>query len=366
MYKKICFLTPQFKTGGGNRVFIELANILAENYEVEIIYPNNSEEKNSFQINKNINIYKIGVFSNFKIKKIYNLIRCFFWIRKNRNNDLLVISDPIMCTLIQGLPLRNTVRFIQGDDYNIYNDKLLLKNNFILKIYKLLTLISYKRKIKYIFNSKFTYSQFIEYSKRKDILCRIIHPAINRAIFQNFNIRKENEINIVLIGRKHPLKGLDIFLKAMSEIKNIDKINNIYILTHDDLSDFNLENHKIKVIAPKNDNEIAQYMNKSHIFVSASKTEGFCLPLLEAMSCGCATITSNSGGISEFAINEKNSLIFEVNNSLELARKIENLLENIRKRKKIAHEGEITSKYFSWEKSSNSLIDIIGDKLCKR
>ena len=38
---KIVFIAPSIKTGGGNRVFIELANILCEEYDISVLFPNN-------------------------------------------------------------------------------------------------------------------------------------------------------------------------------------------------------------------------------------------------------------------------------------------------------------------------------------
>lgn len=35
---KIVFIAPSIKTGGGNRVFIELANILCEEYDISVLF----------------------------------------------------------------------------------------------------------------------------------------------------------------------------------------------------------------------------------------------------------------------------------------------------------------------------------------
>lgn len=60
--------------------------------------------------------------------------------------------------------------------------------------------------------------------------------------------------------------------------------------------------------------EIAYYMNLSHIFISTSWWEGFGLPPLEAMACGCAVILSNSGGVNEYAQLDDNCLMFDPRN----------------------------------------------------
>jgi glycosyltransferase involved in cell wall biosynthesis len=47
--------------------------------------------------------------------------------------------------------------------------------------------------------------------------------------------------------------------------------------------------------------ELAIIFRHAHVFVMSSLYEGFGLPLLEAMSCGCAVVTSNCGSLPEVA-----------------------------------------------------------------
>jgi hypothetical protein len=72
--KKIIFVAPQFKNGGGNRVFVELANSISRigNYELEIIYPNNSMEINYYKIEPRVHIKSIGNIAEKLISKLYN------------------------------------------------------------------------------------------------------------------------------------------------------------------------------------------------------------------------------------------------------------------------------------------------------
>ncbi len=55
-------------------------------------------------------------------------------------------------------------------------------------------------------------------------------------------------------------------------------------------------------------------MNISHIFISTSWWEGFGLPSLEAMACGCALILTDAGGVNEYAIANENCLMYEPKN----------------------------------------------------
>lgn len=357
--EKICFITPQFKTGGGNRVFVEIANELIKNNEIEIIYPNNSLEKNTFKLNENIKTISIGKYFNSKIIKLYNMFYTLIWIRRNRKNCNLIITDPIMSLFYFLLPQKKLYRFVQADDYRIFDDKAIIKNSLLLKIYKSLTKFSYKsNRIKYIFNSKYVYEMFLKDSNNR-VDYRLVHPSINKSIFYNKNIRKAEEINICIVARKHPWKGFITFIEAWKKFELKEKIDNVYIISHDDLSSFDLSDKKFKVVVPKSDEEIANVMNKSHIFISTSWWEGFGLPPLEAMACGSSIIVSDSGGVNEYAKNGYNCLMYPPKDVNELLKRINELVENKYKRETLLENSKETVKEFSWKKSSLDFIKII-------
>lgn len=357
--EKICFITPQFKTGGGNRVFVELANELIKNNEVEIIYPNNSLEKNTFELNEKVKTISIGKYFNSKILKLCNMLYTLFWIRKNKKDYYLIITDPIMSLFYFLLPQKKLYRFVQADDYRIFDDRAVINNLLILKVYKTLTKLSYRsKKIKYIFNSKYVYEMFLKDGKN-NTNCNIVHPSINKKIFYDKNIREENKINICIVARRHPMKGFNSFIEAWKRFELKDKINEVYIISHDDLSSFDLSDKKIKIVVPKSDEEIATVMNKSHIFISTSWWEGFGLPPLEAMSCRSSVIVSDSGGVNEYAKNEYNCLIYTPKDVNELLKKMNELVENTSKREKLVENSKETIKRFSWEKSSLDFLEIL-------
>lgn len=372
--KKIIFVTPQFKSGGGNRVFIELANSISKNlnYDTEIIFPNNSTELNHYNVYQEVNIIKVGPLANNLIFKLYNVTLLFRYVinqLKSNNNFIIIFSDPILCVFLFLIPKRfnkNIVRFIQADDYRIFDDLHVLKNKFFLFWFKLLTLLNYKLKIKYIFNSNFSYDRFIEVSKRNDLPKFIVHPAVDKKIFKNENSKKysiDEKISICLIAREHPLKKLSDFIKVWSELSSQikSKIANVYLISTDKLEKFDLR--EFNLIRPKNDFEIADFFRKSDIFISTSLWEGFSLPPLEAMNCGSAILSSDSGGIREYAINNFNSLLYKPGELDEFKIKLIELIENTQLRNQIRKNSQNIIDNFSWDKSAIKFISIIEDQL---
>lgn len=356
--EKIVFVLPSIKTGGGNRVVIELANqLIIQNINVDIVYPNNSTDINTFEVSEKVSFIKIGKNSISKIDKLKNLFTTFSYLNKNYKNEIIIFTDPIMSLFISIVRNNKLYRFIQADDYRIFDDLLVLKNKFFLIIYKVLTKISYLYKVEYLFNSKYSFDKFIEVSKRDDIAYNLVHPSINKRVFFNQNIRKDNEINICIVARKHPLKGFIDFIKPFHG-GNIHGIDNVFVISHDDLSDFDLSN--VTLIKPKNDEEIAYYMNISHIFVSTSWWEGFGLPPLEAMACGCAVLLTDAGGVNEYAVPNENCLMYEPKKQEELVDKLNLLIKDRKLQKKLSNNALHSVENFSWKNSKKQLLDIVN------
>lgn len=356
--KKIVFVLPSIKIGGGNRVILELANeLVLDGIEVDVVYPMNSKDQHTFIVSNKINFIEVGQQRNSRLYKLINLFKTFTYLNKNYKETNIVLTDPLMSLFIPLIKKNKIHRFIQASDYNIFDDLYILKNIIFLKIYKQLTKLSYKLDVNYIFNSKFTYENFLKVSAREDVKLKLVHPAVNHMIFNNQNMRENNKMNVCLIARKHPMKGFLDFLEPFNS-GQISGIDSVYVLSHDNLSEFDLSN--VILVEPKSDEEIAHYMNKSHIFISTSWWEGFGLPPLEAMACGCAVVLSDAGGVDEYAIKSQNCLIYEPRNKNDLIRHVEYLIQHDDKRREIRKEAIVQAANFSWNHSKNQFLKVIN------
>ncbi len=368
--KKIIFITPQFKNGGGNRVFVELANSISRfsDFNLEIAYPNNSKELNHYKVEDKVQIKAIGKNASKLTAKLFNCFLLFSYITKEIkvNNSIIIISEPILCSLLWAIPskfYKNIIRYIQADDYNLFNDLFVLKNRFFLFSFKTLTRLSYKLNVKYVFNSHFSYKKFIGVSKRKDVIEVIIHPSVDKKIFFDRKITDSNSLNhkvsICLVARDHPLKRTEDFIAVWSNLnfKIKSKVQEVFFISTDKLNKFNLDD--FTVIRPINDQEIAEIFRKCDIFVSTSLWEGFSLPPLEALNCGVAVITSNSGGVSEYAINEFNALFYEPTDRKQLEQKLILLINDNNLRNRLVANSKIKTQDMTWEKSALKLMEVL-------
>lgn len=364
MSLQIVFVTPSIKTGGGNRVFIELANQLCHQHNVSIVYPNNSADIHTFYKDDKVQYIPIGRVAVSKWGKALNLLRCIQYLNKLSENVRIVVTDPIFCLMVPWLRYKKRIyRFIQADDYRIFDDGKILGTGLVLRGYKYFCLRAYRQSIHYIFNSKFVYDQFCRDSARTDVQFALVHPAINHDIFKpvpDSNELDKQKCSVCLIARQHPWKGLVTFINAFHSLPQPLKsqISKVTLVSHDDLTHFDTKG--MEIVKPYSDEDIAKVYQGSDIFISTSWWEGFGLPPLEAMACGCAVITSRSGGINEYAVDRQNCLMYEPRNEQQLINMLTILIQNGQLRKDLVKNGLDTAQQYYWAKEAEKFVEIIS------
>lgn len=110
-----------------------------------------------------------------------------------------------------------------------------------------------------------------------------------------------------------------------------------------------------KYVANVNDEELVQIYNSCSILVSSSVAEGFAFPPAEAMACGCAVVSTDSGGIREYAEHEKTALLSPPGYPKALAENLLRVLRDDNFRIQLAKAGHERIKEFTWDRSTHLL-----------
>ena len=105
--------------------------------------------------------------------------------------------------------------------------------------------------------------------------------------------------------------------------------------------------------------ELVELYNQHSIFINASHTEGFGLTIAEAMACGCAVATTDSGGCRDFAIHNQTALLSPVQDPEQLAENIMILLKSRAYREKLAKVAWKKIQNFSIENARRCFADCI-------
>ena len=160
----------------------------------------------------------------------------------------------------------------------------------------------------------------ITYKERNN--CEVLYPSIEPIN----KINKNKNKTIIFTGKLNSSKGYDIFLSAIEKILNKYVEWNAVAVGNEPREKYDINHERLKVYNWKKHSDILKLYDKSSISVVPSKwDEPFGRTAMESAAYGCATITSNNGGLSE---TFKNELFLYKTNSDELYKLINKLIIN--------------------------------------
>ena len=127
---------------------------------------------------------------------------------------------------------------------------------------------------------------------------------------------EDGRFKFVLFGRWEYRKAtkeiVETFLKTFTPNDPVDLIlsadnrfaDDGFNSTEERLEHFGFTDERIKVKHFPSREDYITYLKNGHIFLSCARSEGWNLPLIEAMACGTPSIYSNCSGQTEFAQNK--------------------------------------------------------------
>lgn len=124
-----------------------------------------------------------------------------------------------------------------------------------------------------------------------------------------------------------------------------------------EISDLNDYKDKILKIGYVDDEDLAPLFSGAEMFVYPSIYEGFGMPVLEAMQCGCPVITSNVSSMPE-VIGDAGITINPKDNG-ELISAYEKMYFDKEFRMQCSTKGLERAKLFSWKSCVDKIVDII-------
>jgi alpha-1,3-rhamnosyl/mannosyltransferase len=101
------------------------------------------------------------------------------------------------------------------------------------------------------------------------------------------------------------------------------------------------------------DDDLAGLYSGAIALIFPSSYEGFGLPILEAMACGCPVVTTREASLPEVA-GEAAMYLNEPRNSAELGDVLKKLATNTSLRAELGRQGMLQAGRFSWEKTARA------------
>lgn len=210
-----------------------------------------------------------------------------------------------------------------------------------------------QHQLKQILGKKFAKIILLTEANKKEWTLKNLLVIPNPLSFESQEISSVKNKKIIAVGSYSFNKGYDLLLKIWSEIetKFPDWELNIYgRITKEKLQTEaeNLNLKKIHFFEPVFD--IQKKYLESSIFVLPSRSEGFGMVLIEAMSCGLPVISFDCPhGPKEIISNGKDGFLIENGNINEFSKKIETLINDENLRQEMGKTAKLNSKKFNAE-----------------
>ncbi len=173
---------------------------------------------------------------------------------------------------------------------------------------------------------------------------------------------RKNQLRLIqafeLVHRNNPSSGVELMIVGHVR-KDIPGFEST-------LRDMRRRNEGIKITLAGylSDSEILSLYEEADVFVYPSLYEGFGLPVLEAMACGCPVIASNVSSLPE-VVGEAGTLVdpYDVE---ALAHAVSAVLENDELKREMSRKGIAQAQKFSWEKAGAELLAVCREVMESR
>lgn len=229
-----------------------------------------------------------------------------------------------------------------------------------------------KRADKIIANSHFTKKEYLEiYPWIDEDKIIVTHLGINsqfvviaKQSLDDIKLKYAISSRFILsVCTLEPRKNLKRLLHAFALVK--DKIDHDLILAgaygwknkelYSIIDSLGIAN-RVKFIGHVSLNDLVKLYNLADIFIYVSIYEGFGIPPLEAMACGCPVISSNNTSLPE-VVGEAAYKInpFEME---DIANAIQTLANDEDLKRKYRELGLVQAKIFSWEKCAQQTLEV--------
>ena len=171
---------------------------------------------------------------------------------------------------------------------------------------------------------------------------------------------KINGDYLLCVGTREPRKNIDRVLMAFAEISRAYPELSLIIAGKYGWGEEKLkvksEKLKVRILGFVEKEDLAGLYSGAKAFVYPSLYEGFGLPILEAMACGCPVITSNIGSMKELAAGF--SILVNPQNTDSIADNILKLLKNSKLRQELKIKGLKRAGEFSWKKTALQTLNL--------
>lgn len=240
-----------------------------------------------------------------------------------------------------------------------------IRGKIIFLMYKLL----HKSFSKFIAISEKTKKDLIEQYGINPDKIEVVYHGVDKKIFRPTKKKVsplKNKKYILYLGSEVPRKNIENLLKAFKKVS--EKYPDLYLVkagysggdqfrekTKKLVKELGLTKKVILVSKRLKEEELPLYYSNAELFVYPTLQEGFGMPLVESMACGCPVVTSDIAPMNEIT---KGQVLVNPYNSKDIVKGIDKILSNRKYKNKLIQKAKQRAKDFDWEKSAKKILRV--------
>jgi glycosyltransferase involved in cell wall biosynthesis len=225
----------------------------------------------------------------------------------------------------------------------------------------LLTPGALKKADKIITISEFTKKEIVRLLGINESKISVVYLATDRSMYRPMNkieCKQKlglslSEKHILVIASNNENKRMDLVQKVISDIRKRRKDIKLIKAGYAE----KLSGEGIINVGRVSEDDMPVLYNSADVFINTSEYEGFCLPVLEAMSCGIPVVASNKASIPEIVGPFGNLIDIDADDAVEQF--VDKILFSIDMG--IDEKAIEQSKKFSWRRMAEETITVYSD-----
>jgi len=159
---------------------------------------------------------------------------------------------------------------------------------------------------------------------------------------------------ILFVGSIQGRKNAKLLLSAYHKLSR-DDVKLVFVSSNLD-KQISRPGGKVMFLSVPDRQELSAIYNLAEMLVYPSFYEGFGLPVLEAMACGCPVIAAAGSSLPE--VIAQSGLLVDPYNIAEQSFAMLAVLENQKLRSELVTRGLAQAKKFSWEESGQKMLEL--------
>jgi glycosyltransferase involved in cell wall biosynthesis len=298
--------------------------------------------------------------------------RCCPWFIGNAWEQIALpftTSRETLISLCNTSPLLKRGQIVMVHDMAVFDVPYAFSKRF--RMWYRLVFASIQRNAKIVLTvSEFSRQRICHHLKLEASRVVVIHPGVDHlgridadgSILTRLNLTRERYC--LLVGSLDPRKNLRRVLDALERIAHVSEVRFVIVgagnprVFGTQTPTCARERGKVTWAGFVTDDELKALYENATMLVFPSLYEGFGLPPLEAMYCGCPVIVSNEASLPEACGDA--ALYCDATSVDDIAAKISQMLGDTNLRARYRELGSSHARKYRWDRAASKLLEVLN------